>query len=106
MKVVFVAGRLCPLPERPATNLAENLRITAAEHVEGEGGEGALAVANAIETVLVGDSADPILLDADEADAVYYSLDKNSAADEPGPLQNLYLAVSTLHHARLEARDS
>ena len=75
VEVVFVvAGQRYPLDERAATLMAENLRVTAAHEPGAEGAVGARPVADAIELRLIEDTADPVTLGGDGAEAVYYAL--------------------------------
>jgi hypothetical protein len=72
--VVFeVASERYPLDERAATLMAESLRVKAAHEPGAEGTIGARAVADAIELRLVEDTADPITLGGDEAEAVFHA---------------------------------
>lgn len=74
VEVVFeVASERYPLDERAATLMAENLRVKAAHEPGAEGTIGARAVADAIELRLIEDTADPITLGGDEAEAVFYA---------------------------------
>jgi hypothetical protein len=97
--VVFeVAGEGYALDERAATLMAENLRVKAAHEPGGEGTVGARVVADAIELRLIEDTADPITLGGDGAEAVYYALNvPNGGSDQ---LWALYRAVKRLHDAR------
>src|SRR5207248_10267931 len=75
VEVVFeVASERYPLDERAATQMAENLRVKAAHESGAEGTVGARAVADAIELRLIEDTADPIALGGDGAEAVFYAL--------------------------------
>jgi hypothetical protein len=95
--VVFdVAGQRYPLDERAATLMAENLRVKAAHEPGAEGTVGARAVADAIELRLIGDTADPITLGGDGAEAVLYALNATRPAAATGP-GVLYHAVKRLH---------
>jgi hypothetical protein len=100
MDIVFdVAGELYPLRESASTILAEGLRLKAKGEYAIEGVKGALGVANQIEDVLVGERREPIPLDGDAAEAVFYYL--NVAASEPPPQERaLYDAVHKLHRDR------
>jgi hypothetical protein len=100
VEVVFeVAHQPYPLDERAATLMAENLRLKAAHEPGAEGAVGARAVADAVELRLIEDTADPVNLGGDEAEAVYYSLNvPNGAGDRP---RALYQAVKRLHDERL-----
>jgi hypothetical protein len=72
--VVFeVASERYPLDERAATLMAENLKVKAAHEPGAEGTIGARAVADAIELRLIEDTADPITLGGDGAEAVFYA---------------------------------
>lgn len=62
-----------PLDERAATRMAENLRVKAAHEPDAEGTRGARALADAIELRLIEDTADPISLGGDKAEAVFYA---------------------------------
>ena len=96
MDVVFeVASERYPLDERAATRLAENLRVKAAHEPGAEGTVGARAVADAIELRLIEDTADPITLGGDEAEAVFYTPEvPNGGSDR---LSALRQAVKRLH---------
>jgi hypothetical protein len=101
--IVFeVAGRRYPLDERPATLMAENLRVKAAHEPGADGAVGARAVADAIELRLIEDTADPIPLGGDGAEAVYYAPNvPNGGSDQ---LWALYRAVKRLHDERLRQK--
>jgi hypothetical protein len=72
--VVFeVASERYPLDERAATLMAENLKVKAAHEPGAEGTIGARAVADPIELRLIEDTADPITLGGDGAEAVFYA---------------------------------
>ena len=103
MDVVFeVASQPYPLDERAATLMAENLRLKAAHDPGAEGAVGARAVADAIELRLIEDTADPINLGGDEAEAVFYALNvPNGGGDRP---RALYHAVKRLHDERLRQK--
>jgi hypothetical protein len=94
--VVFeVASERYPLDERAATRMAENLRVKAAHEPGAEGTRGARAVADAIELRLIEDTADPITLGGDEAEAVFYAPEvPNGGSDR---LSALHHAVERLH---------
>ena len=94
--VVFeVASERYPLDERAATRMAENLRVKAAHEPGAEGTVGARAVADAIELRLIEDTADPITLGGDEAEAVFYTPEvPNGGSDR---LSALRQAVKRLH---------
>jgi hypothetical protein len=100
VQVVFqVAGQRYPLDERSATLMAESLRVKAAHEPGAEGTAGARPVADAIELRLIEDTADPITLGGDEAEAVYYALNvPTGGGDQP---RALYRAVKRLHAERL-----
>ncbi len=96
MEVVFkVASEPYPLDERAATLMAENLRVRAAHEPGAEGTVGARAVADAIELRLIEDTADPITLGGDGAEAVFYALSLPTGGS-PQP-RALYDAVKRLH---------
>jgi hypothetical protein len=101
--VVFeVASQRYPLDERAATRMAENLRVKAAHEPGAEGTVGARAVADAIELRLIEDTADPITLGGDEAEAVFYAPKvPNGGSDR---LSALYDAVERLHDERIRKR--
>jgi hypothetical protein len=86
--VVFeVASQPYPLDERAATLMAENLRVKAAHEPGAEGTVGARAVADAIELRLIEDTADPIALGGDGAEAVFFALNAPSGGgDRPWAL--------------------
>jgi hypothetical protein len=96
VEVVFkVASEPYPLDERAATLMAENLRVRAAHEPGAEGTVGARAVADAIELRLIEDTADPISLGGDGAEAVFYALSlPTGRGDQP---RALYDAVKRLH---------
>ena len=96
MEVVFeVASEQYPLDERAATLMAENLRVKAAHEPGAEETRGARAVADAIELRLIEDTADPITLGGDEAEAVFYTLSlPTRGGAQP---RALYDAVKRLH---------
>jgi hypothetical protein len=97
--VVFeVASQRYPLEEQAATRMAENLRVKAANEPGAEGTVGARAVADAIELRLIEDTADPISLGGDGAEAVYAL---NVPTGGSGQLWALYYAVKRLHRERL-----
>jgi xanthine/CO dehydrogenase XdhC/CoxF family maturation factor len=96
VEIVFeVASERYPLDERAATLMAENLRVKAAHEPGAEGTVGARAVADAIELRLIEDTADPITLGGDGAEAVFYALSgPTGGGDQP---RALYDAVKRLH---------
>jgi hypothetical protein len=100
VEVVFeVAGRRYPLEERAATRMAEILRVKAAHQPGAEGAAGARPIADAIELRLIEDTADPITLGGDGAEAVFYMLSTpTGGGDQP---RALYHAVKRLHDERL-----
>ena len=100
MDVVFeVASQPYLLGERAATRMAENLRVKAAQEPGAEGTVGARAVADAIELRLIEDTADPITLGGDGAEAVFYALNTpTGGSDRPWAL---FDAVKRLHDERL-----
>jgi hypothetical protein len=101
--VVFeVASQRYPLEERAATLMAENLRVKAAHEPGAEGTVGARAVADAIELRLIEDTADPITLGGDGAEAVYYALKAPTGGG--GRPRALYHAVKRLHDERLRQK--
>jgi hypothetical protein len=100
--VVFeVASQRYPLDEQAATLMAENLRVKAAHEPGAEGTVGARAVADAIELRLIEDTADPISLGGDGAEAVYAL---NVPTGGSGQLWALYHAVKRLHRERLRQK--
>jgi hypothetical protein len=103
VEVVFeVASEPYALDEQAATLMAENLRVKAAHEPGAEGTLGARAVADAIELRLIEDTADPITLGGDGAEAVFYVLNApTSGSDRP---QALYHAVKRLHDERLHQK--
>ena len=99
MDVVFeVASQPYPLDERAATLMAENLRVKAAHEPGAEGAVGARAVADAIELRLIEDTADPITLGEDGAEAVFYALNVTNGGS--AQLWALFHAVKQLHDKR------
>ena len=102
MEVVFeVASEPYPLDERVATLMAENLRVKAAQEPDAEG-LGARAVADAIELRLIEDTADPITLGGDGAEAVFYALLAPARGGEPP--WALYHAVKRLHDEQVRRK--
>jgi hypothetical protein len=103
MDVVFeVASQPYPLDEQAATLMAQNLRVKAAHEPGAEGAVGARPVADAIELRLIEDTADPITLGEDGAEAVFYALNvPNGGSDQ---LWALYQAVKRLHDERLRQK--
>ena len=103
MEVVFeVASQRYPLEEQAATLMAERLRVKAAHEPGAEGTVGARAVADAIELRLIEDTADPISLGGDGAEAVFYTLNApTGGSDRPWAL---YYAVERLHDERLRQK--
>jgi hypothetical protein len=100
--VVFeVASQRYPLDEQAATLMAESLRVKAAHEPGAEGTAGARAVADAIELRLIEDTADPISLGGDEAEAVYAL---NVPTGGGNQLWALYDAVKRLHRERLRPK--
>ena len=99
MDVVFeVASERYPLDERAATLMAESLRVKAAHEPGAEGTVGARAVADGIELRLIEDTADPITLGGDGAEAVFYALSlRTGGSARPSAL---YQAVKRLHDER------
>jgi hypothetical protein len=98
LRVFFVVdGDLYPLDEPAATGLGETLRRGASGELGDQGYEAAaLTVADAIEDVLVGAADDPIPLDGDQVEAVFYILD--SSAESPrGEAFRLYRALRKSH---------
>ena len=97
--VVFeVASQEYSLDERAATLIAENLRVKAAHGPGAEGTEGARAVTDAIELRLIEDTADPIDLGGDGAEAVFCALNAPTAGGERP--WALFHAVKRLHDGR------
>lgn len=92
--VFFVLdGNLYRLPEGQATSLGESLRRGAAQDLGDQGHEAAaLAVANAIEDVLVGATDEPIALDLDRAAVIFHTLDSSPEAPR-GDRHRLYKAT-------------
>ena len=100
MEVVFkVASQRYPLEEQAATLMAQNLRVKAAHEPGAEGAVGARPVADAIELRLIEDTADPISLGGDGAEAVFYVL--NLPTGGSAELWALYHAVKRLHDERI-----
>ena len=96
MEVVFeVASRRYPIDERAATLMAEKLRVKAVREPGTEGAGGARAVADAIELRLTEETANPITLGGDGADAVFYA--QNVSTETSAQLRALYDAVARLH---------
>jgi hypothetical protein len=103
VEVVFeVAGQRYPLDERTATLMAVNLRVKAAHQPGAEGAAGARPIADAIELRLIEDTADPITLGGDGAEAVFYALNvPTGGGDQP---RALYHAVKRQHDERLRRK--
>jgi hypothetical protein len=100
VEVVFeVVGKRYPLDQRAATLMAENLRVKAAHEPGAEGVVGARAVADAIELRLIEDTADPVTLGGEGAEAVYFALNVPASGGERP--RALYQAVKRLHDERL-----
>jgi hypothetical protein len=103
MEVVFkIASERYSLDEGAATLVAENLRVKAAHKPGAEGAEGARPVADAIELRLIEDTADPITLGGDGAEAVFYALNAPTGGSERP--WALYQAVKGLHEERLRQK--
>jgi hypothetical protein len=96
----IVRGSSYALPWSQATILAESLRVKATGGPGVEGSAGARDVADAIEAVLVGAKEEPIELEGDRADAVFYVLHVSfdSAAALTGEGYSLYQAVREIHN--------
>lgn len=94
-----VASQRYSLDEGAATLVAENLRVKAAHK---PGAEGARPVADAIELRLIEDTADPITLGGDGAEAVFYAL--NAPTGGSDQLRALYHAVKRLHDERIRQK--
>jgi hypothetical protein len=104
VEVLFeVTERLYPLRWPAATILGEDLRRRAAGQFGEHGVEGARAIADAIERVLVGESETRIVLAGDGAEAVFYALDVSLDPRDPDQAEesDLYQGVRELHKARL-----
>jgi len=88
---------------KAATVTGESLRRKAAGQLGDEGVEGARAVADEIERVLVGMSSEPIQLARERADAVYYVLNVSVRPNDPEEADALalYVAVREIHDERL-----
>jgi hypothetical protein len=98
LRVFFVVdGARYSLGEHAATALGEDLRRGASGSLGDQGYEAAaLTVADAIEDVLVGAADDPIEIEPEEAEAVFYLLDSAGDAHR-GDLFKLYRAVRRAH---------
>ena len=103
MDVVFeIASQRYALEEQAATLMAESLRVKAAHEPGAEGTVGARAVADAIELRLIEDTADPIALGGDGAEAVFFALNAPSGGgDRPWAL---FDAVKRLHDERFRQK--
>ena len=100
VNVIFdVSGKLYPLDERTATVAGESLRRKAAGQLGAEGVEGARAVADAIESVLVEASTEPIRLARERAEAMFYVLNVSIRPNDPDDADALalYVAVRDIH---------
>jgi hypothetical protein len=110
VEVLFeVTERVYPLQAAAATILGEDLRRRAAGQLGEHGVEGARAVADAIESVLVGENEKRIVLAGDEAEAVFYGLDVVLDPRDPDQAEesDLYQGLRELHKARIaDAQDS
>ena len=106
MEVFFeVAGELYALEEKPATTLAENLRLKAVGKLGTEGVEGARAMADLIEDVLVDRQHGPIQLEGEAAEAVFYSVKVPIVGlRQPTRQYALYAALRPLHEQRLRRK--
>jgi hypothetical protein len=97
VEVVFdVAGRLFPLPEPQATILAEELlRKAAGAFGETYGMAGARGVAGEIERRLTYETPEPIPLEGEAAEAVFYMLNIGTDVNDPAQaeLAALYRAL-------------
>jgi hypothetical protein len=103
VEVVFkVASQPYRLDQQAATLMAENLRVKAAHEPGAEGTVGARTLADAIELRLIEDTADPITLGGDGAEAVFYALNApTGGSDRPWAL---YHAVKRLHDERFRQK--
>ena len=105
MEVTFdVRGRLFEIPEKQATTMAESLRLQGTEQLGSYGIEGSIPVADLIEDVLVGRFDEPIPLEGEAAEAVFYILNTDITMPTDPKLAAqyaLYQAVSILHKERL-----
>jgi len=100
--VVFeVSSQPYLLGERAAMLMAD-LRVKAAHEPGAEGTVGARAVADAIELRLIEDTADPISLGGDGAEAVSYALNAPTGSSERP--WALFDAVKRLHDERLRQK--
>lgn len=110
MEVLFeVTERVYPLRAAAATTLGEDLRRRAAGQLGEHGVEGARAVADAIERVLVGESETRIVLAGNEAEAVFYGMDVSLDPGDPDQAEesDLYQGLRELHKARIaDAQDA
>ena len=99
MDVVFkVASQPCTRGERAATLMAETLRVKAAHEPGAEGTVEVRAVADSIELRLIEDTADPVSLGGDGAEAVSYALNApTGSSDRPWAL---YDSVKRPHDER------
>jgi hypothetical protein len=97
VEVVFeVASQPYPLDERAATLVAEKLRVKAAHEPGAEGAAGARVVADAIELRLIEDTAEPVTLGGDGAEAVYYMPSvPTGGGDRPRALYDAVSACTT-----------
>jgi hypothetical protein len=106
MGVVFEVGdKRFPMTEREATITAEKLRLKATQGAEAEGGQGALALADAIQDALVGTRERPIPLAGAAAEAMFYALNVSIAPSGQldDPVSRLHHAVREIHYRDLSA---
>ncbi len=103
MEIVFdVDGVLFAIDEDLGTLVAEQLRLKAIGMRGDYGVDRARDVADAIEDVLVGRTSDPLRLDPEGAEAVFYVLNislMSTARDHPAFA--LYHATRAVHERRL-----
>ena len=93
--VVFkIAGGEWPLENHFAEGLATAFRLSVATETETQNVAGCAFLAQAIESALVGAASEPIPIDEDAAEALFYQL--NLMVKNPGsvdPAYDLYLEV-------------
>ena len=93
--VVFrIAGGMWPLENHFAETLATALRVSLATGSDTPNIAGSLFLADAIESALVGASSEPIPLDEDAAEALFYQLNLTLKNPEPiDPVYAFYLEI-------------
>jgi hypothetical protein len=93
--VVFqIAGGRWPLENHVAEALATALRVSLASGTDTPNIAGSVFLADAIESALVGASTEPIPLDEDAAESLFYQLNVTLKNPEPvDPVYAFYLEI-------------